>query len=345
MQKQWTEEEISYLRERIGKDTWATIAKKLGRTEKAVSQKAFKMGISSDGYSPWSQKEVAFLLENFRGMSLQELASCLGRTETSVHSKAYKIGLRHNTASRRPHSRKLWRAEDDMALRDMSESMTAVEIAERLGRTVDSVRSRCKVLGIRLQARCRKAFWVAWPPDKLALLRAGAKEGKSLGMIADEVGKTAPAVLKALRRLGIERAALSKTKPVGRPRKNGASERKARKRVAPPVPDGWILRKDAEPIVGVGLDRMKALCRSGKVEAKKDELGRWIVLRESAERYAEERKTELARKVEERIAVHEAAKKAAQTAPKRAKPKLELSDEAQVAGMSKLDILKALAGL
>jgi len=277
-------------------------------------------------------------------MSLQELASRFKRSVHGVRRKAHKLGLRRPV--RGPFSRKKWTSEDEAALREMAKTMSSVEIAESMGRTADSILTRCKLLGIKLVVGRRKQFESAWPPEKLALLRAGAEEGKSLSLIADACGKTAPAVLKALRRLGIQRAELSQTKPWGRPRGRKTQKKKVEKRTPYEIPEGWISRKDAEAVVGVCKGQIGALCRSGKLEGRKvGQQGCWIVLRESAERYAEERRAEVERMLAARLSAHAEKKKPSQTTPKRRKQKNKLADEAQVAAMSKLDILKALAGL
>lgn len=341
----WTEEDETFLRENFGKLTYGEIARKLKRSKRSICHKAFNLGLSADAYAQWNQEDLDLLRRNFMSMSSQELAVCLRRSVHAVRRKAHKLGLRRDSWSCSPHSRKAWTQEDEVSLRELAKTMSSTEIAKHMGRSVASILSKCCLLKIRISAGRRQQSELAWPPEKIALLRAGAKEGKSLSLIAEDVGKTVPAVIKALRRLGIKRAQLSQTKPLGRPRES-KNKKPWYKPVHPyTIPEGWISRKDAEAIVGVCKSSLYALCRAGKIEGKKVGQGSWIVLRESAERYAEERRAELARKAEERIAVHNAARKTAQTAPKRAKPKLELSDEAQVAGMSKLDILKALAGL
>lgn len=343
--ERWSEAEEAFLRENFGKLTYGEIAEKLGRTKRAVCHKAFKLGFSADAYAPWKQEEVDFLRENFSSMSSLDLAVRLKKTVHAVRRKAHKLGLRRDMWSSRPLSRKAWTKEEEASLREMAATMTSVEIARRMERTVASILCRCCRLGIKLPVGKSIQAESAWPPEKIARLRAGAEAGESLSLLADACGKTAPAVLKALRRFGIQRAELSQTKPCGRPRGSKTQKEKVEKRTPYEIPEGWISRKDAEAVVGVCKDQIGALCRSGKLEGRKVGQGCWIVLRESAERYAEERRAEVERMLAARLSAHVEKKKPAQNTPKRRKQKNKLEDEAQVAAMSKLDILKALAGL
>ena len=347
--ERWTEEEEAFLRENFGMITYGEIAKKLGRTKAAIRHKAFNLGISADAYSPWTEEDMAFLRENFSAMSSLELAVRLKKTIHAVRGKAHKLGLRKDAWSRRPFARKAWTKEDVASLREMVATMTSLEIAERMERTVSSVQSMCCRLGIKLPVGKRRQSQSAWPPEKIARLRAGAEAGESLSLLADACGKTVPAVVKALRRLGIQRAELSKTKPYGRPRSRSVKE-EAGKRVTYEIPEGWISSREAESVIGVCRQSVGKLCRSGKIEGRKaGKEGSWIVLRESAERYAEERKAELEKQLAARLSAPVKKKKPAQSAPKRRKPEprpqSNFTNEAQVESMSKLDILKALAGL
>lgn len=345
----WTEEEEAFLRENFGRLTYGEIAEALKRSKRAVCHKAFNLGFSADAYVPWKKDDVDFLRRNFASMSSQELAASLRRTVHAVRRKAHKLGLRRDAWSSRPLSRKSWTQEDEACLLELAKTMSSVEIAKRMERSVASILCRCCRLGIKLPAGRRQQFDLAWPPEKVALLREGAEAGKSLSLIADDVGKTVPAVLKALRRLGIERAELSQTKPWGRPRGSKTRKKWYQPRHPYSIPEGWISRKDAESVLGVSKDHVAALCRSGKIEGQKVGQGCWIVLRESAERYAEERKAELERQLAARLSAPVKKKKPAQSTPKRRKPEpkpqSDFMNEAQVESMSKLDILKALAGL
>lgn len=340
----WSEEEEALLRESIGRKSYKEIAEELGRTEGSVCSKIRQLRLSGFNYSEWDRRDLCYLRRNFSKMSLSKLSKRLGRTVHSIQKKAYRLGLRRDAGAPKLLPRKRWTAEDEKALREMAESMTIMEIAERMDRTENSILTRCSKLGIKVESGRKRQFIFAWPPEKQALLRAGAEAGKSLNLIAEDCGKTVASVLKALRRLGIKRADLSQTRPWGRPRK-GSERKKAEKRKHPFLPEGWISARQAKAVVGVCIETLRDLCRLGRIEAQKDKLGRWIVRQESAKRYVEERKRELEQKLVAKPSTPSVKKKAAKTSQTRKKTEFNFVDEAQIENMSKLDILKKLAGL
>jgi hypothetical protein len=345
MSRPWTPEEDALLKARFSKTRTAVLARELGRSHASVQRRAWQLGLSGEGFTPWTDADEALLRDLYASTPTQELAEMLGKTPQAVTTRACRMGLKKN--GRHRNGGRAWTPEDDELLRECVKTMSASGTAGRLRRTVNSVLTRASRLGLRFVGP-KKRFEDEWPPELEERLRAGAEEGKSLSLIADAVGKSVTAVLKALRRLGIERAELSKTKPWGRPRGSRTKKKRYQPRHPNIIPEGWISSKEAEPIVGVGRKYIGKLCRSGKLEGRKVGQGCWIVLRESAERYAEERKAELERQLAERLSASvEKKRKPAQSAPKRRKPEPrpqpDFMDETQVESMSKLDILRAIA--
>lgn len=344
MSRPWTPEEDALLKERFSKTRTAVLAREMGRSHASVQRHAWQLGLSGEGFALWTDADEALLRDLYASTPTQELAEMLGKTPPAVTTRACRMGLKKDGRLR--NGGRTWTPEDDELLRECVKTMSASGTAGRLGRTVDSVLTRASKLGLKFVGP-KKRFEDEWPPELEARLRRGAEEGKSLSLIADAVGKSVTAVLKALRRLGIERAELSQTKPWGRPRGSKTRQKWYQPRHPYSIPEGWISRKDAESVLGVSKDHVAALCRSGKIEGRKIGQGCWIVLRESAERYAEERKAELERQLAARLAAPVKKKRPAQSAPKRRKPEprpqSDFTDEPHVESMSKLDILRAIA--
>ena len=226
----WTSEEDALLKAMFGKSRTASMARRLGRSYSAVEKRAWMLGLSGEAFAPWTEAEDALLRERYAAMPTQELADMLGKTPQAVTTRACrKWHLKKD--GRHKNGQRTWTPEDDALLRECAGTESASAAADRLGRTVDSVLTRASKLGIRFEGP-RRRFEKSWPPELEALLRAGAKAGKSLALLAEDCGKTEPAVLKAIRRLGIERAPLKETRPYGRPK--GVKDRKPRKpRVSP----------------------------------------------------------------------------------------------------------------
>jgi hypothetical protein len=103
--------------------------------------------------------------------------------------------------------RKRWTPEENRRLRQMVNSlMIAEEIGKVLGRTSWSVLCQCHRLGIRIKSKPRY-FRTAWSAKSIAMLRASFAEGKTLPSIAKDCSKPLSSVLRAIRKLGLERSA------------------------------------------------------------------------------------------------------------------------------------------
>lgn len=81
--KRWTKEEEDYLLDKGCMLTIKTMAKKLGRTEKAIEVKMYKIGIS-------------IIKCNFYGMTVSELSRCCGHDRTTIN-KWFSKGLKYTS--------------------------------------------------------------------------------------------------------------------------------------------------------------------------------------------------------------------------------------------------------
>lgn len=92
----WTEAELAYLRANYAEMGYEAIAKVVGRTPRAVLNKAHKLGLCSPPKT-WTPEEDAIIHEVYsqvvEQLFLEELAKRLGRTREAVASRASKLGL------------------------------------------------------------------------------------------------------------------------------------------------------------------------------------------------------------------------------------------------------------
>lgn len=98
-------------------------------------------------YYTWNEKEIDFLYNNHKEMSVIEMAESLGRSSNSVYAKMTKLGLKSN-GKRRSHGRRLFEKWEIDYLKDNHELMTAEELADAFGRSVTSVKTKLKELGL-----------------------------------------------------------------------------------------------------------------------------------------------------------------------------------------------------
>lgn len=83
---------------------------------------------------------------------------------------------------------KNWTKEQEDQLRELAKTMTSSEIAPIIGRTVQSVRKRCCILGISLCGYREKVR--SWTEDDIAELREYIDKGYSYKKIAEIMGRS-----------------------------------------------------------------------------------------------------------------------------------------------------------
>lgn len=98
-------------------------------------------------YYTWNEKEIDFLYNNYKEMSIAEMAEALGRSSNSVYAKMTKLGLKSN-GKRKAHGRRPFEKWEVDYIKDNHDLMTIDELADAFGRSVTSVRSKLKELGL-----------------------------------------------------------------------------------------------------------------------------------------------------------------------------------------------------
>lgn len=103
--KLWTKEDESLLTELYSEGIpTKLIAQQLQRTQKAVINKAYVMGLSKS--SLYTQDEVEYIKENYNKMNIRQLAENIGRGKNwqNVSRKAKELGLTNVTKRKFRHS-------------------------------------------------------------------------------------------------------------------------------------------------------------------------------------------------------------------------------------------------
>lgn len=98
-------------------------------------------------HRPWSDEEIEFLKNNYQRMSIFEMAKQLGRSYYAVSHMLRRLGLKKND-----RGGKLWTEEEDEMLRKLvSAGLPQKTIAFILNRTIPSIQSRMKYLGLKIK--------------------------------------------------------------------------------------------------------------------------------------------------------------------------------------------------
>ena len=92
--KNWTQDEIDFLKENYDILTQEEISSILNRTIKSIQKKMSYLGIKKYIRNDnWSQDEINFLKENYSNVSNEELMNILNRTDRAIRAKAVSLNL------------------------------------------------------------------------------------------------------------------------------------------------------------------------------------------------------------------------------------------------------------
>lgn len=90
--REWTQEEITFLKEEYGKKSMKGIAKKLDRTVFSINAKSGQLGLKKS-IRRWSDEENQYLRSHYKQLSMSDLASVLQRTPAGIYVHANNLGL------------------------------------------------------------------------------------------------------------------------------------------------------------------------------------------------------------------------------------------------------------
>lgn len=144
--KEWSDNEINRLKELAKTKKINELVKELNRTSKSIKAMARKLNIKllSDKKS-WTEDEYKLLekLTIIDKKTPKEIAEILGRTEDAIVIKINRRGLKIQTNDKR-----FWTKEEEILLSDLWGTESFETIAQKLNRTVSSVKNKASLLGL-----------------------------------------------------------------------------------------------------------------------------------------------------------------------------------------------------
>ena len=90
--KNWSNEEIQFLKDNFESTLFSELSKTLGRTESAIRAKCFDLNLFKN--SPWTDDEISFVKENYMEMKMSDISQMLSRTMSAIELKAKRLGLK-----------------------------------------------------------------------------------------------------------------------------------------------------------------------------------------------------------------------------------------------------------
>ena len=148
-QRKWTREEQEELIELSKTKKISELVKILDRTSSSIKDQARRLGITLiPDRRNWTEEEYKLLeklvVEDKK--SPKEIASILGRSEDSITIKINRRGLKAQGNDKR-----FWTSEEEEILSDLWGTVSVDKIAEKLDRTVSSLKNKVFQLGLGSQ--------------------------------------------------------------------------------------------------------------------------------------------------------------------------------------------------
>jgi hypothetical protein len=179
----WTEEEVAYLKENRDRKPDDEIAAELDRTIIAIQVKSQRLGLVQKPVEIAPEQEE-WVRENLGWISQEEMSKKLGVSPERIAKIAHEAGYRPQAHRRR------WTEAEERFVRESYNTMTAVEIGKRLGRSAEVVRWKARTLGL---ARTTKRFRRPWTDEEVSFVEQNC-DSMSIADIAEKLGRSAPAI-------------------------------------------------------------------------------------------------------------------------------------------------------
>lgn len=138
-ERSWSKEDIDYLKKNAKDISTPYIAKRLGKSIKAVRTKASRLGLSLQKRNrAWSEEQVDTLFRMVEeNQPWSEIAKAIGKRADVCRKRAYDFMLKAE------HKRR-WTQEEDSTLKSLREDqeLSFPEIALQLDRSIQATRKR-----------------------------------------------------------------------------------------------------------------------------------------------------------------------------------------------------------
>lgn len=157
----WERDEDDYLRRGFGALEIRLLALLMGRTQTQVRERARKLRAKRRS-GRWSADDLVRLKNWFATRRDRDLEVCLSRAAADIRRKAAQLGLGRDKAVAATRGERTrmprWSDEELEQLERLYPRLSNVEVSRRLGRSVTSVASQGRRLGLQKNERVRSSL-------------------------------------------------------------------------------------------------------------------------------------------------------------------------------------------
>lgn len=186
--RNYTDEELQYIKDNYSSLTLKEIAKTLKKSEDSISYAITKLGLKKQIHIKWTDEENQFLKDNYLIMTNAELAKELNRSFISVSAQLDRLKLT---------KAKFWTKEEEKYLIDNYINMTHQEMGKVLNRTDGAIRSKCFELNLYKKD-------VPWTDEELNYIKNNYRE-KTFKEMSQYLNRTDNAIRLQCSRMGLKK--------------------------------------------------------------------------------------------------------------------------------------------
>lgn len=200
LERKYTEEELSFIKDNWGKIPVTDMARTIGVTRAMVQTQADLMHLPKLGNNPyqkWTDEKIEELRRLAKKKTITELAKKYKTTNEAIQTVASRNCI--TLIDEKVH----WSEELNNKLKELARTMTINQIADEIGRSVGAVRTQLKRLGIKPQKNqeYEDSIWTEEDNNKLKEL---ASQNKSILEICKLMNKKDNTIYKHARMLNIK---------------------------------------------------------------------------------------------------------------------------------------------
>lgn len=186
--RNYTQEELEYIKENYGNMTAQELAAKLNKSIGSINNATRKMGLIKQFHKPWTFNEIEYLKNNYIEKTSDDIGKYLNRSVQSVNAERDKLGLVRN---------EVWDSKDIDYLINNFELMTHAEIGQVLNRTEQAVRAKCFDLNLFKKE-------LPWTDDEINFVKDHYMEMKTSD-ISKILNRTMSAIELKASRMGLKK--------------------------------------------------------------------------------------------------------------------------------------------
>jgi hypothetical protein len=185
--RNYTNEEIKYIKDNFANMTVKQIANRLNKEESSIYNVVRKLGLKKQKHNKWTDEEIEFLRANYIGMTSEEISHHIDHTIDAINTMRDRLKLVRNST---------WSDSEIEFLKNNFETTLFSELSKILGRTEGAIRAKCFDLNLFKNT--------PWADEELDFVRKNYMEMKTSD-ISQMLSRTMNAIELKAARMGLKK--------------------------------------------------------------------------------------------------------------------------------------------